>query len=122
MEMDKYSVVHALAILVIILLLGALYAYGVSNKAASESGISGTIENALGDATITVKTSDGLKDVTVIRSVNKSFQIPLAPGTYLLEASPETGMMPRPFAEPKIVDVKSGEFTNVTIVFNLGPR
>lgn len=72
-------------------------------------------------ATILVKTEDGSREVTRFTSdANGQFRVALPPGTYLLEPIP--GGSPFPFGKPQLVEVREGQYTEVTILYDTGIR
>lgn len=71
-------------------------------------------------ATVAVKTGDGVKEITRFTSdAQGNFKVSLAPGDYLLESVSNNRF---PFAKPQSVTVVKGEFTSVTISYDTGIR
>ncbi|MFQ5796181.1 MAG: hypothetical protein ACE5JP_14185 [Candidatus Bipolaricaulia bacterium] len=72
-------------------------------------------------ATVIIKTEDGLREITQFSSdSNGEFRVVLEPGTYLLEPLLSGFRFPR--AGPEIVTVETGQFTEITILYDTGIR
>lgn len=127
----------ALALLIVVLALGAAPAGRALASPSSESGIEGTVllspvcpvehnpplpqcAPRPYQATITVKTADGKEEVTHFTSASDGrFKITLEPGKYLLV--PVNGK-PYPRGAPQNVSVRAGKFTTVTVMYDTGMR
>jgi hypothetical protein len=71
--------------------------------------------------TVVVETEDGATEVTRFTGeADGTFEVPLASGTYRLVPLP--GPSGFPFADEQRVDVVSGEFTQIQILFDTGIR
>lgn len=72
-------------------------------------------------ATVVVKTTDGLKEITRFTSdKNGEFRVGLQPGNYLLDPLPGSSRFP--FAKPENVEVEPNKFTTITIIYDTGIR
>jgi hypothetical protein len=72
-------------------------------------------------ATLTVKNLEGREIVQFQTDERGNFNIPLAPGEYILH--PETPKdAPLPFAEEQHFTVQPGEYTRLTVQYDSGIR
>ena len=72
-------------------------------------------------ATLTVKNLEGREIVQFQTDEMGNFNIPLAPGEYILHPEPPKDA-PLPFAEEQRFIVQSGEFTRLTVQYDSGIR
>lgn len=71
--------------------------------------------------TVVVRSANGLIEVTRFTADSDGrFRVPLFPGTYCLD--PMSGRNGFPFAAPQTVEVRSGEFIEITILYDTGIR
>ena len=72
-------------------------------------------------ATLTILTSTGKQVKQFTTDADGKFQIPLAPGDYILH--PETPEnQPMPFAQEQPFSVVAGQFTQIEVVYDSGIR
>jgi hypothetical protein len=70
-------------------------------------------------ATLTVKSADGVKIARVQSDANGQFKISLAPGTYILHPESPNGM---PYAAEQTFSVIAGAFTQLNVRYDSGIR
>lgn len=71
-------------------------------------------------ATVLVKTSDGIKELTRFTSdIQGNFEVILAPGNYLLEPVLKDNL---PYGRPQTITVEKDKFTQITISYDTGLR
>ena len=72
-------------------------------------------------ATITVISPEGRKIIQFQTDEQGNFQVPLAPGEYILHPESPEGV-PFPFADEQRFVVLPGEFTRIIVLFDSGIR
>ena len=72
-------------------------------------------------ATITVNSLEGRKIVQFQTDEQGNFNVPLAPGEYILHPETPKGM-PYPFADDQPFVVLPGEFTRIIVLYDSGIR
>jgi len=72
-------------------------------------------------AALTVNSREGRKIVQFQTDENGNFNIPLAPGEYILHPETPHGV-PYPFAEDQPFTVLPGEFTRLVVLYDSGIR
>ena len=70
-------------------------------------------------ARVVIKNSSGIIVGEFVSKDDGTFEVPLAPGTYLLEPQ-SPNILPR--GEPQTVTVQEGKFTEITIYYDTGIR
>ena len=73
------------------------------------------------EATITVNDLQGRKIVQFQTDEQGNFNVPLAPGEYILHPEPPEGM-PLPFADEQRFSVIPGEYTRLIVLYDSGIR
>ena len=72
-------------------------------------------------ATITVNSPEGRKIIRIETDEQGNFNVPLAPGEYILHPeTPENA--PLPIAEEQRITVRPGEFTRIMVLYDSGIR
>jgi hypothetical protein len=139
MRADQMNILERLMACVLSLMAVALMPACVSQAIPPglDSGIEGTMlvgpqcpvvgpgttgcEDKPYQGTVSVKTADGLLEVTRFTAdADGRFRVPLYPGTYLLV--PISGANGFPHAAEQTVEVNQGVFTEVAISFDTGIR
>jgi hypothetical protein len=70
-------------------------------------------------ATLTVKSPNGVQIVQVQSDAQGRFQVPLVPGEYILHPESPNGI---PFAGDQAFTVQTGQYTQITVNYDSGIR